>query len=90
MASIWIAAENRALAATQCDRLEALRREVAGRAAKRGLFDLMGAADDGWLGARPEILGDPTIVAPLLLLRRMPDALSMIDPSNVTVPPVLF
>jgi hypothetical protein len=51
---------NRALAAAQCDRLEALRREVAGRAAKHGLLDLMGAADDGWLGARPEILGDPT------------------------------
>ncbi|MGH6906082.1 MAG: hypothetical protein ACREIR_25465 [Geminicoccaceae bacterium] len=51
---------NRALAAAQCDRLEALRREVAGRAARRGLLDLMGAADDGWLGARPEILGDPT------------------------------
>ena len=51
---------NRALAAAQCDRLEALRRELAGRSAKRGLLDLMGAADDGWLGARPEILGDPT------------------------------
>jgi hypothetical protein len=51
---------NRALAAAQCERLEALRREVAGRSAKRGLLDLMGAADDGWLGARPEILGDPT------------------------------
>jgi hypothetical protein len=51
---------NRALAAAQCNRLEALRREVAGRSAKRGLLDLMAAADDGWLGARPEILGDPT------------------------------
>jgi hypothetical protein len=51
---------NRALAAAQCDRLEALRREVAARSAKRGLLDLMGAADDGWLGVRPEILGDPT------------------------------
>ena len=50
---------NRALAATQCERLEALRRELADRSTKRGLLDLMGAADDGWLGARPEILGDP-------------------------------
>jgi hypothetical protein len=51
---------NRALAAAQCERLEALRREVAGRSARRNLLDLMGAADDGWLGARPEMLGDPT------------------------------
>jgi hypothetical protein len=51
---------NRALAAAQCDRLEALRREVAARSAKRGLLDLMGAADDGWLGARRDNLGDPT------------------------------
>ena len=51
---------NRALAAPQCERLEALRRELADRLAKRGLLDLMGAAEDGWLGARPEVLGDPT------------------------------
>ena len=50
---------NRALAAAQCERLEALRRELAARVAKRGLIDLMGAADDGWLGARPDMLGEP-------------------------------
>jgi hypothetical protein len=50
---------NRALAAAQCERLAALRREVAGRSPKRGLLDLMGAADDGWLGAAPENLGAP-------------------------------
>jgi hypothetical protein len=51
---------NRALAAPQCERLEALRRELADRLARRGLLDLIGAAEDGWLGARPEVLGDPT------------------------------
>jgi hypothetical protein len=50
---------NRALAAAQCGRLEALRREVASRSPKRGLLDLMGAADDGWLSAIPENLGAP-------------------------------
>jgi hypothetical protein len=50
---------NRALAAAQCERLEALRREVAGRGSKGRLLDLMGAADDGWLGATPENLGAP-------------------------------
>lgn len=50
---------NRALAAAQCERLEALRRELAARVAKRGLIDLMGAADDGWLGAGPDMLGEP-------------------------------
>lgn len=50
---------NRALAAAQCERLEALRRELAERVARRGLLDLMGAADDGWLGAGPDMLGDP-------------------------------
>jgi hypothetical protein len=51
---------NRALASPQCERLEALRRELADRLARRGLLDLIGAAEDGWLGARPEVLGDPT------------------------------
>lgn len=50
---------NRALAVAQCERLEELRRELDERAAKRGLIDLMGAADDGWLGAGPDMLGDP-------------------------------
>jgi hypothetical protein len=50
---------NRALAERQCARLEALRAEIAGRPARRGLLDLIGAADDGWLGARREALADP-------------------------------
>jgi hypothetical protein len=51
---------NRPLAAAQCQRIEALRQEVAGRARARGLFDLIGAAEDGWVGARRDNLGDPT------------------------------
>jgi hypothetical protein len=50
---------NRPLAPTQCQRLEALRQEVAERARARGLWDLMGAADDGWVGTRRENLGEP-------------------------------
>ena len=50
---------NRPLAPTQCQRLEALRQEVAERARARGLLDLIGAADDGWVGARRENLGEP-------------------------------
>lgn len=50
---------NRPLAATQRQRLEALRQEVVNRARARGLFDLIGAADDGWVGARRDNLGDP-------------------------------
>jgi hypothetical protein len=51
---------NRALSATECARLEALRVELASRAQQSGLLDLMGAGDDGWLGAKPEHLGCPT------------------------------
>ena len=43
---------NRPLAAAQCQRLEALRQEVAERARPRGLLDLIGAADDGWVGGQ--------------------------------------
>jgi hypothetical protein len=43
----------------QSERLEALRRDLA-RPPQRGLLDLIAAADDGWLGARPEHLGEPT------------------------------
>ena len=50
---------NRPLAATQCQRLEGLRQEVAERARARGLFDLIGAAEDGWVGARRDNLGEP-------------------------------
>jgi hypothetical protein len=51
---------NRPLASAQCRRLDALRQEMAARPRARGLLDLMGAADDGWLGARRDNLGDPT------------------------------
>jgi hypothetical protein len=51
---------NQPLAGAQCQRLEALRQEMAERPRARGLLDLMGAADDGWLGARRDNLGDPT------------------------------
>ena len=51
---------NRALSAAECARLEALRLELAGRAPARCLLDLIGAGDDGWLGAKPEHLGCPT------------------------------
>jgi hypothetical protein len=51
---------NRPLASAQCQRLDALRQEMAGRSRARGLLDLMGAADDGWLGARRDNLGVPT------------------------------
>jgi hypothetical protein len=50
---------NRPLASAQCQRLETLQREVAERARPRGLFDLIGAADDGWVGARRDNLGEP-------------------------------
>ena len=51
---------NRPLAGAQYQLLEALRQEMAGRWRARGLLDLMGAADDGWVGARRDNLGDPT------------------------------
>jgi hypothetical protein len=51
---------NRPLASVQCGLLDVLRQEIAARPRARGLLDLMGAADDGWLGARRDNLGDPT------------------------------
>lgn len=50
---------SRPLERSQCERLEALRRELV-QPPQRGLLDLIAAADDGWLGARPEHLGEPT------------------------------
>jgi hypothetical protein len=50
---------SRPLERGQCERLEALRRDLA-RPPEHGLLDLIAAADDGWLGARPEHLGEPT------------------------------
>jgi len=51
---------NQPLAAGQRARLDGLRREWAGRAPRRGLLDLMAAADDGWVGGKTEHLGEPT------------------------------
>ncbi len=51
---------NNALTSAHCARLEALRQQLGRRAPERGLLDLMAAADDGWLGAKPEHLGEPT------------------------------
>jgi len=50
---------NHPLDPEQCVRLEALRQDL-GRPRERGLVDLIAAADDGWLGSRPEHLGEPT------------------------------
>jgi hypothetical protein len=50
---------NRPLSSAQCQRLDALRQHLA-RPPEHGLLDLIAAADDGWLGARPEHLGEPT------------------------------
>lgn len=49
----------RALSVPQCDALVALRPELAARGAKRSLLDLIGAGDDGWIGAAPDHLGAP-------------------------------
>jgi hypothetical protein len=51
---------NRPLAGAQCHSLDGLQQELAERARAPGLLDLMGAADDGWLGGRRDKLGDPT------------------------------
>jgi hypothetical protein len=51
---------NRPLASAQCQRLDGLQQEMAERSRAPGLLDLMGAADDGWLGGRRDKLGDPT------------------------------
>jgi hypothetical protein len=50
---------NRPLAHRQCEQLEALRRDLA-RPRQHGLLDLIAAADDAWVGAKPEDLGEPT------------------------------
>ena len=50
---------SRPLEGRQCERLEALRRDLA-RPPEHGLLDLIAAAEDGWLGARPEHLSEPT------------------------------
>jgi hypothetical protein len=49
---------SRPLEPSQSEQLEAVRRDL-GRPASHGLMDLIAAADGGWLGARPEHLGEP-------------------------------
>jgi hypothetical protein len=49
---------SRPLEAATCRRLDALRQDLA-QPRPHGLLDLIAAADDGWLGARPEHLGEP-------------------------------
>jgi hypothetical protein len=51
---------DRPLDPTRVERLLALRRELAARRVERNLFDLVGAGDDGWLGAREDNLFAPT------------------------------
>lgn len=51
---------NRPLTSEHCKRLDDLRQEMAERSRAPGLLALMGAADDGWPGARRDHLGDPT------------------------------
>ncbi len=51
---------NQPLSAAQRARLDGLRRDWAVGAPKRGLLDLMAAADDGWVGAEAANLGEPT------------------------------
>ncbi len=51
---------NHPLAAAQRARLDGLRRERTRRVPRRGLLDLMAAADDGWVGGKAEHLGEPT------------------------------
>ena len=50
---------SRPLERGQCERLEALRRELA-RPPEHNLLDLIAAAEDGWLGAGSKHLGEPT------------------------------
>jgi hypothetical protein len=51
---------DRPLDRTRVERLLALRRELAARRFERNLFDLVGAGDEGWLGAREDNLFAPT------------------------------
>ena len=51
---------DRPLDQARIDRLLALRRELAARRVERNLFDLVGAGDEGWLGAREDNLFAPT------------------------------
>jgi hypothetical protein len=51
---------NQPLTASQRGRLNALRRDWTTPAPRRGLLDLMAAADGGWVGTKTEDLGEPT------------------------------
>jgi hypothetical protein len=56
---IGIRCLSRPLEPKQCEGLEALRGDLS-RPQSHRLMDLIAAAEDGWLGARPEHLGEPT------------------------------
>lgn len=58
--SISVRRLNRALAPAQCRELEAWRHELERRQNRQNLIDLMGAGEDGWLGA-----DDDHVLAPL-------------------------
>lgn len=50
---------NRPLTPAQLDRFAAWRRELEGRQIRHSLIDLMGAGEDGWVGAEEENLDTP-------------------------------
>jgi hypothetical protein len=74
---------SRPLERSQCERLEALRQELA-RPPERGLLDLIAAADDGWLGAKPEHLGEPTDAE---LVATVYQGLGLLDAAETGGPP---
>lgn len=50
---------NRTLAPAQCEQLEAWRHELERRQNRQSLIDLMGAGEDGWLGADDNHVNTP-------------------------------
>lgn len=76
----------RPLEPRQCERLEALRRDLA-HPPERGLLDLIAAAEDGWLGARPEQLGEPTDAELVATAYR---GLGLFDDETQSQPPSRF
>jgi hypothetical protein len=51
---------NQALSAAQRARLQDMRRQWSAQSPRRGLLDLIAAADGGWIGAAADTLGEPT------------------------------
>lgn len=50
---------NRNVSAPQLEKFAAWRREIEGRQVRHSLLDLMGAGEDGWIGAEDENLDTP-------------------------------